>query len=82
MGILTGKGYRECSLDFVPKEEDIKEGDLIVTSGLGKSFPEGMKIGEVTKVDKKVDGLSMKVKVRPLAEVFEVEEVIVLKKKP
>lgn len=77
MGILIGKGLNLCELDYVPKEEDIIEGDVLVTSGLGSSFPEGIKVGKVIKVDKKTDGLSMTVKVKPFVSVFSVQEVFI-----
>jgi rod shape-determining protein MreC len=81
VGILIGKGFNLCELDYVPKEEDIVEGDVLVTSGLGKAFPEGLKVGKVIKVDKKTDGLSMTVKVKPYASVFNIQEVIVVGRK-
>jgi rod shape-determining protein MreC len=80
VGILIGKGYNLCELDYVPKEEDIIEGDVLVTSGLGKSFPEGIRVGKVIKVDKKTDGLSMTVKVKPYVSVFNIQEVMVVSK--
>lgn len=78
VGILIGKGFNLCELDYVPREEDIVEGDVLVTSGLGNSFPEGIKVGKVIKVDKKTDGLSMTVKVKPYASVFSVQEVMIV----
>ncbi len=81
VGILSGESYNRCALNYVPKEEDIKEGDVIITSGLGKSFPEGIKIGQVTEATKKTDGLSMIIKVKPFVNMMSVEEVIVVKKK-
>jgi rod shape-determining protein MreC len=80
-GILAGESFSECSINYVPKDEDVAEGDTIVTSGLGKSFPEGIKIGKVIKADKKVEGLSMDIKVKPFADIFSVEEVLVIKKR-
>lgn len=80
-GILAGVSYNECDINYIPKEEDVKEGDIIVTSGLGKSFPEGVRIGAVTEVNKKVDSLSMVVKVKPAVNLMKVEEVLVVRKR-
>lgn len=80
-GILSGVSYDKCSINYIPKEEDVKEGDMIVTSGLGKSFPEGVKIGVVTDANKKVDSLSMVVKVKPVVNMMNVEEVIIIRKR-
>ena len=80
-GILSGESCSACSISFVLKDEDIKEGDVIVTSGLGKSFPEGMRLGTVKKIDKNVSGISMAITIKPFVDTFEVEEVLVVKKR-
>ncbi|MFW6211116.1 MAG: rod shape-determining protein MreC [bacterium] len=79
-GILAGTGVNECSLKYVPKEEDVKTGDVVITSGLGSSFPGGIEIGRVAAVNKNTDGLSMEVEVRPFVDQFSVREVLILKK--
>lgn len=80
-GILTGAGYRYCLLNYVPREKDVEIGDVIITSGMAEAFPAGIKLGEVVKVEKKPGRLSMNIKVKPFADIFSVEEVMVLKKK-
>ena len=50
--IALGTG-RSTSLElpYVPKNYDVKVGDLLVTSGLGKVFPFGLPVARVTKVE-------------------------------
>jgi len=51
--ILSGTGDPgELSLQFVPETADIKTGDLLVTSGLGRDFPAGYPVGRVTRIRK------------------------------
>lgn len=51
--ILSGTGDpAELSLQFVPETADIKTGDLLVTSGLGRDFPAGYPVGRVTRIRK------------------------------
>lgn len=45
----TGKA-NVLELPHVPNNSDIKEGDLLVTSGLGGRFPAGYPVGVVTQV--------------------------------
>src|SRR6185503_3447327 len=49
--IAVGTG-RSTALDlpYVPQNYDVKVGDLLVTSGLGRVFPYGLPVGRVTKV--------------------------------
>jgi rod shape-determining protein MreC len=49
-GIVKGKGSLKLFLDLVPKEEEIKEGDLVVTTVLGGIFPGGLLVGEIEEV--------------------------------
>lgn len=51
-GVIKGKGSGEIYFDLIPKEEEISEGDLVVTSALGGIFPEGLLVGQIKKVEK------------------------------
>lgn len=49
--VAVGSGdYQKLSLQHVPATFDIKEGDILVTSGLGQVFPEGFPVAEVILV--------------------------------
>lgn len=50
--IAHGLGYNNLiELKFVSDNEDIKEGDIILTSGMGDHLPHGLQVGTVTSVD-------------------------------
>jgi len=51
-GIVKGKGSFEVSFDLAPKDKEIAQGDLIVTSALGGVFPQGLLAGQVQEVKK------------------------------
>lgn len=55
---------------------DIKEGDVVVTSGFGGIYPKGLNIGVVTEVHMGTEGISAKLK--PSAKFASLEEVFVL----
>ena len=52
-GILRGKsgenGYR-CSIEYLARGEPAREGDAVVTSGLGGSFPRNLAVGHITHI--------------------------------
>jgi rod shape-determining protein MreC len=49
--IATGSGVlSELYLEHVPHSVDVKEGDVLISSGLGKIFPEGYPVATVTSV--------------------------------
>ncbi len=51
-GVAKGKGNFILSLEFLPIDKEIKEGDLVQTSILGGIFPKGLLVGEIKKIQK------------------------------
>jgi len=77
-GVVKGKSGGLCSLEFSQRGEDVKVGDIIVTSGIGGVFPKGLPIGEVTMVRKGEYGIFQTVDLRPFVPLSRLEEVLVL----
>lgn len=62
--VWYGGDTREMDLEAISRDADVEEGDTIITSEFSNIFPEGIMVGEVSKVEK-VDGSSFhKIKVR------------------
>lgn len=76
-GILSGGGFGPCRLKYVSMEEDIKAGDVLITSGIDGIFPEGIPVGIITKVIP-TEGLFYNIEVKPLSPPEKTKEVIVL----
>jgi len=51
-GVIRGKGNLKISLELVPYESEMKNGDLVVTSSLGGIFPRGILVGQIKKIYK------------------------------
>jgi len=69
IGILVGQGHDRCILKFVQKGQDIKVGDIIVTSGLDGIFPRGFLLGKVISVSSgSTRGLFQNIIVKPLVK--------------
>lgn len=77
-GVVKGKGGGACSLEFSLREEDVKVGDVVTTSGIGGIFPKGIAIGEVSMVRKGEYGMFQAVDIRPAVNISRLEEVLVL----
>jgi len=80
-GVVKGKGDGRCSMEFAMREEDIKVGDVIVSSGIGQIFPKGLPVGEVTMVRKGEYGIFQTIELRPFVNTSRLEEVLVLVKR-
>lgn len=77
-GVVKGKGGDLCSLEFASRQDDIRLGDIVVTSGVGGVYPKGIPIGEVTMVKKGEYGIFQTVTVRPAVNLSRLEELLVL----
>jgi rod shape-determining protein MreC len=80
-GVLRGKagenGYR-CSVEYLMRGEQAREGDLVVTSGLGGAFPRDLAVGKVTRVVPNPSGLYQEVEVTPDVDFSRLSEVLVV----
>ena len=76
-GIVRWRGGNNLVFTEIPRNLDVKVGDRIVSSGLGKLIPGGIPIGIVNRVDKS-DPLFLTVDVDPFVSYARLEEVFVL----
>lgn len=66
------------SMPSVPREADVREGDLIVTSGLGDRFPGGYPVARVSVINRE-EGLTFaQVAAQPLAALDRGREVLLI----
>jgi len=79
-GILSGTGFKKCTLKYIPYEERVENGDTVITSGLDTLFPKGIPIGYVSKVDKKGTGLFQNVEVIPFEDTAKTEEIVIIQR--
>lgn len=77
-GVVRGRGTGLCEMVYLSPRADIKEGDLIISSGLGGRYPSGLRIGKVVSV--KRESYLQKAEVLPAVDFSRLEEVLVLKK--
>jgi len=76
-GILKGNA-EGFELDYVLKNVDVQEGDIIVTSGFGDLFPKGLPVGTVSKRVISKRGMFQKISVAPAVDFSKLEVVLIL----
>ena len=80
-GLLNGVANDDsyfCDIEYLEEGKAVKVGDLVVTSGLGKFFPEGLIVGEIASVDEARHGLYQKVQVKPAVDFSSLHSVLIL----
>lgn len=80
-GILKGHGMdKSLEVDFVQRATGMKDGEILVTSGLDEKFPKGLPVARVTKVVPSDYTQFMAVEATPLVDLRHMEEVLLLEK--
>ena len=85
-GIISGTlgidGTAMCRMYYLPEDHLPRPGDIVVTSGIGMSFPKGIPIGTVRESTRGTDANKKYVVVEPSADFQHLEYVIVYRYKP
>jgi len=77
--IAVGAGdATSLALPYLPANADIKQGDLLVTSGLGGVFPQGYPVARVTEVHREAVQPLAQVRAAPLAHIGTDSEVMLV----
>jgi rod shape-determining protein MreC len=73
-GVVQGRGGAACELRYLERSSDVQVGDYVVSSGMGDHFPKGVRLGQVSGINRGGD-LFQSVEVRPTADLSRLEEV-------
>ncbi|KPJ56927.1 hypothetical protein AMJ49_03345 [Parcubacteria bacterium DG_74_2] len=75
-----GEGGSEILLEFIPKEIEIGEGNLVISSAQGGIFPKGLLVGKITKIEKSDLEPFQKAQILPACQIEEIENLFLIKK--
>lgn len=78
LGILYGHDGRTCTMKFIEHDVPIREGELVLTSGLGEVYPPGIPLGRVTRRLGRTEALFQSIQVRPEVEFGALRQALVL----
>jgi rod shape-determining protein MreC len=79
-GLVVGQGAT-LRMEYVAATADVKQGDLVVTSGIDKIYPKGFLIGTIESVSHGL-GSYHEITVRPSVDFSRLEEVLVVTTPP
>jgi rod shape-determining protein MreC len=81
--LALGTGhFQQLELPHIPNNEDVKVGDLLVTSGMGGRFPRGYPVGTVTQVEFDPGSPFAHIVAKPVAQLDRIREVLLLENTP
>jgi len=77
-GVVKGRGNFKLFLSLVPQEKEIKKGDLVITTVLGRIFPKGLLVGEIKEVKKSDIEPFQEAEIKPAYNVKEIDTLFVI----
>lgn len=80
VGVLTGRGPNRSLLqgEYFGRDDDVRPGDMLVTSGIGGKYPAGLFVGTVRGVEADVTGLQKLAQIEPAADLSRPDRVFVI----
>lgn len=79
---LEGTNRYACRIDYLLRKEEVKVGDLVVTSGVAGVFPKDLAVGRVSRVTRRTYGLYQEVEVTPTVDYSALKEMLVILSPP
>lgn len=77
--VASGSGQlNQLILNHVPHSTDVQVGDILVSSGLGKVFPEGYPVGRITSVVRDETRPFAQVRAEPIAQLDRLKYLLLL----
>jgi rod shape-determining protein MreC len=77
-GILRGRAGQSPIMDYLPQDQPILVGDIVVTSGEGGRFPVGIPVGQVVEVEQNDVDMFQRAVVRTTVDFGTLETVLVV----
>ncbi len=77
-GVVAGDYGGDLIMEFVGQGAMVKEGDFVITSGVGGGYPANVVIGRIGKIARREQELFQQVQVDPLAALAGLEYVMVM----
>lgn len=78
VGLVSGTLQGLCRMRYLSSDADVSEGDQVITSKLSSSFPGGLLVGEVVKVQFSESSPTIDCIIHPAVSLTQIEEVLVV----
>lgn len=77
-GLVEGQREPVLIMRYIERDREVKSGDIVITSTLGGSFPEGLPIGQIVDVTGNDTSKFKEARLLPVVDFNRLEDVLVL----
>lgn len=78
-GVVKGQFSTGVRLEMINQNEELKDGELIITSGLEEGIPKGLLIGKASRIEESANKIFKEANVDLFVDINKVEEVFIAK---
>lgn len=79
---IDGTNRYVCRIEYLLQKEEVRVGDLVVTTGVAGVFPKDLPVGRISRVTRRTYGLYQEVEVIPAVDFSALEEMLVILSPP
>jgi len=77
-GVVSGRLGQDLQMEYIPQHDLISVGDVVLTSGMGGRYPQGLVIGQLTEIQQRDVDAFQQATVHPSVNFRNLETVLVL----
>jgi rod shape-determining protein MreC len=77
-GVVSGRLGQDLQMTYIPQQDRIAIGDVVLTSGMGGRYPQSLVIGQITEVEQRDIDAFQKATVHPSVNFDKLETVLVI----
>ena len=81
-GVAQNIENKKIIMNYVPLTDDIRFGDVVITSGNSTIYPKGIEIGIVNRVEERPAALFQVIEITPSVDLENLEEAFIIKNEP
>ena len=76
--VMRGSTTGDLNVDQIPQESEVNPGDLVLTSGLGGGFPDGILVGQISGVRSLATDIFQRASVQPVVDFSELDVILII----
>lgn len=77
-GLVRGAGNSKLTFDLVPQSEEVKEGEIVITTALGGIFPSDLLVGIVKSVKKSDVEPFQQIEIQPAFDLEKIDYLFII----
>ena len=77
-GVVKGQGNFRILFDLIPREENLSQEDIVITSALGGIFPKGLLVGKIKEIKKSDVDPFQQAEIEPFFDISQAETLFII----